>query len=150
MTCGKPATKSRNASITWSRFLVVLKSLLDLPSLFLIPSIRKPNVAVDEIVSLQTMYLKTKTDWMYNIMHTSSLCGEVSPPPPPNKIEISIKSLRFKSWCLVLITKHNSFVVFRKNYTFCTSGHRVPTFRRMPWDFWLRINTLRILYNLLF
>lgn len=64
MTCGKPATKSRNASITWSRFLVVLKSLLDLPSLFLIPSIRKPNVAVEEIVSLQTMYLRIEIDWM--------------------------------------------------------------------------------------
>lgn len=60
ITCGNPATKSRNASITWSLLLVVLKSLLDFPSLFLIPSIRKPNVAVDEIVSLQTMYLFAK------------------------------------------------------------------------------------------
>lgn len=61
ITCGNPATKSRNASITWSLLLVVLKSLLDFPSLFLIPSIRKPNVAVDEIVSLQTIYLLAKT-----------------------------------------------------------------------------------------
>ena len=40
-----------------SLVLVVLKSLEEVPSLILTPSIRKPNVAVDDIVSLQTMYL---------------------------------------------------------------------------------------------
>ena len=52
--------KSERLSITWSLVLVVLNSLDDVPSLFLTPSIRKPNVAVDEIVSLQTMYLKNQ------------------------------------------------------------------------------------------
>ena len=49
--------KSERASITWSLVLVVLNSLDDVPSLFLTPSIRKPKVAVDEMVSLQTIYL---------------------------------------------------------------------------------------------
>ena len=52
--------KSERLSITWSLVLVVLNSLDDVPSLFLTPSIRKPNVAVDEIVSLQTMYLQNQ------------------------------------------------------------------------------------------
>ena len=37
--------------------LVVLKSFEDDPSLFFTPSIRNPSVAVDEMVSRQTMYL---------------------------------------------------------------------------------------------
>lgn len=56
--CGKPSVKSMKASLICECVLVVLKSLLDLPSLFLIPSILKPNVAVDEIVSRHTMYLQ--------------------------------------------------------------------------------------------
>ena len=52
----------------WRKFLktvkicslvfVVLKSVEDVPSLFFTPSIRKPSVAVEDIVSLQTIYLK--------------------------------------------------------------------------------------------
>ena len=55
--CGKPATKSLKACLICSFVFVVLKSLLDFPSLFLMPSIRNPRVAVDDIVSLHTMYL---------------------------------------------------------------------------------------------
>ena len=58
--CGKPFVKSWNACIICSLVFVVLKSLLDFPSLFLIPSIRKPSVAVDDIVSLHTIYLNTQ------------------------------------------------------------------------------------------
>ena len=58
--CGKPYVKSWNACMICSLVLVVLKSLLDFPSLFLIPSIRKPSVAVDDIVSLHTIYLNTQ------------------------------------------------------------------------------------------
>ena len=51
-------TKSVKASITCSRVFVVLNSFEDVPSDFLTPSIRKPKVAVEEMVSLHTMYLK--------------------------------------------------------------------------------------------
>ena len=54
-----------NDSIICSFVFVVLNSFDDVPSFFLTPSIRKPNVAVDDIVSRQTMYLELinyKTD----------------------------------------------------------------------------------------
>lgn len=54
-TCGNPSVKLWNAAMICSLDLVVLKSLLLVPSEFLIPSILKPRVAVDEIVSLHTM-----------------------------------------------------------------------------------------------
>ena len=57
---GDADEKSLKASNTCSLFFVVLKSFDDVPSLFFTPSIRKPKVAVDEIVSLQTIYLKNK------------------------------------------------------------------------------------------
>ena len=49
--------KSERVSITWSLVLVVLNSLEEVPSHFLTPSIRNPKVAVDDIVSLHTIYL---------------------------------------------------------------------------------------------
>lgn len=51
-------TKSAKTCKTCSLVLVILNSFEDVPSHFLTPSMRKPKVAVDEIVSLQTMYLK--------------------------------------------------------------------------------------------
>ena len=57
--------KSLKASNTCSLFFVVLKSFDDVPSLFFTPSIRKPKVAVDEIVSLQTIYLKKYGNYRY-------------------------------------------------------------------------------------
>ena len=50
--------KFLKASQTWLFVLVVLKSFDEVPSPFLIPSKRKPNVAVEEMVSRQTMYLQ--------------------------------------------------------------------------------------------
>ena len=66
--------KSERLSITWSLVLVVLNSLDDVPSLFLTPSIRKPNVAVDEIVSLQTMYLQNQLS--HYILRSSAVIEE--------------------------------------------------------------------------
>ena len=57
--------KSLKASNTCSLFFVVLKSFDDVPSLFFTPSIRKPKVAVDEIVSLQTIYLNKKNTFNF-------------------------------------------------------------------------------------
>ena len=57
--------KSLKASNTCSLFFVVLNSFDDVPSLFFTPSIRKPKVAVDEIVSLQTIYLKKYGNYRY-------------------------------------------------------------------------------------
>ena len=58
---GLDEVKCLKASATCDLVLVVLKSLEDVPSPFLIPSSRKPSVAVDDIVSRQTMYLKKDT-----------------------------------------------------------------------------------------
>lgn len=55
--CGKPLVKSRNATMICSFVFVVLKSLEELPSARLMPSIRKPKVAVELIVSRHTIYL---------------------------------------------------------------------------------------------
>ena len=52
------AMKSLKASKTCSLVFVVLYSFDEVPSLFFTPSTRKPRVAVDEIVSLHTIYLK--------------------------------------------------------------------------------------------
>lgn len=55
--CGWSLTKSfKTSSICWLE-PTVLKSLVELPSCFRIPSIRNPRLAVDEMVSRHTMYL---------------------------------------------------------------------------------------------
>lgn len=54
---GNPSVNFENAAITCSLVFVVLKSFVDVPSALLIPSILNPRVAVEEMVSLQTMYL---------------------------------------------------------------------------------------------
>ena len=53
--------KFLKASETCSLVLVVLKSFEEVPSLFFTPSRRNPSVAVDDIVSLQTIYLDVKS-----------------------------------------------------------------------------------------
>jgi len=53
-----PEMKFLNDSKICSFVFVVLNSFDDVPSFFLTPSMRKPRVAVEEIVSRQTMYLK--------------------------------------------------------------------------------------------
>ena len=53
-----PEMKFLKDSIICSFVFVVLNSLDDVPSFFLTPSMRKPKVAVEDIVSRQTMYLK--------------------------------------------------------------------------------------------
>lgn len=70
MTLGNSSVKSWKASMICWRVFVVLKSLLDLPSLLRIPSIRKPKVAVDDIVSLHTMYLEQND----NMITTGKCC----------------------------------------------------------------------------
>lgn len=54
---GKPSVNFSKAAMICSLVLVVLKSLLEVPSALRIPSILNPSVAVDEMVSLQTIYL---------------------------------------------------------------------------------------------
>lgn len=53
-----PFTKEKKASLTWFSDFIVLKSFDETPSLRRIPSMRKPSVAVVEIVSLHTIYLE--------------------------------------------------------------------------------------------
>ena len=49
--------KFLKASDTCSLVFVVLKSFEEVPSLFFTPSRRNPSVAVEDIVSRQTIYL---------------------------------------------------------------------------------------------
>lgn len=64
IACGKLSVNSEKALMICSFDLVVLKSLLEVPSDFRIPSIRNPKVAVDDMVSLQTMYLGLVTPFI--------------------------------------------------------------------------------------
>ena len=59
---GQPSVNIVTASLTCCRVRVVLKSLLEKPSLLRMPSMRKPRLAVDEMVSRHTMYLKRQVE----------------------------------------------------------------------------------------
>ena len=64
------------ASLTCCRVRVVLKSLLEKPSLLRIPSMRKPRLAVEEIVSLHTMYLmKRQKQKRHTVLEEDFVCA---------------------------------------------------------------------------
>lgn len=73
--CGNPFVKSLKATMICSFVFVVLKSFEELPSALLIPSIRKPKVAVEDIVSLHTIYRGFVTPF---ILCSSSVGAPVS------------------------------------------------------------------------
>ena len=78
---GLDEVKCLKASATCDLVLVVLKSLEDVPSPFLMPSSRKPSVAVDDIVSRQTMYLKKYKyilSGLYRDTHLMDCCQRTS------------------------------------------------------------------------
>ena len=59
--------KFLKASDTCSLVFVVLKSFEEVPSLFFTPSRRNPSVAVEDIVSRQTIYLYNRiVSWQFS------------------------------------------------------------------------------------